>query len=116
MSFEGYESQLRELGECLREKTLIPFIGAGLSQPFEVPMWDSLIEDIANEFVESDYLPAVKSHLKQKKYFKAVDSIIDFGIKDELEIQEKIVEIIKRKVSTDIDNSSHNYSDLAEMG
>lgn len=35
----GHGSSLRELAEAIRQRRIVPFIGAGLSQPMNLPLW-----------------------------------------------------------------------------
>ncbi|MDD4239621.1 MAG: hypothetical protein PHT62_13890 [Desulfotomaculaceae bacterium] len=41
---------MNKLKQAHRNHQLVPFVGAGLSFPFEMPGWGTLIDDICKEF------------------------------------------------------------------
>lgn len=46
------EGNLEQLKEAYHENKLVPFIGAGLSVPFNIPTWEDLIRDITDEYAK----------------------------------------------------------------
>lgn len=103
--------------DYLAEK-VVPFIGAGLSVPFKVPTWKSLIEEITKKYAVDDnefLIQAVKIKLKSFDFWSAIDLLKDFAKLDDYDIQSEIVEIIKREQIELSDDSLHNYKDLKEM-
>ncbi len=70
------------LRELRKEGRLIPFVGAGLSQPLGLPSWDRLIDRIAIELgYEPDVYRLNGSRLQLAEYFVAVRGSIDPLIK-----------------------------------
>jgi hypothetical protein len=59
---------------------VVPFIGAGLSVPFKVPTWKSLIEEITKKYAVGDnefLVHAVEIKLKSFDFCSAIDLIKD---------------------------------------
>ncbi|MTP78861.1 SIR2 family protein [Turicibacter sanguinis] len=97
---------------------IVPFIGAGLSSPFEVPTWKKLIQEIAEKYSVDDKIfirDAVNFKLNTGDFWGAIKVLKDFALLEDSDIQNKIVEIIKRNQIELSDDSLHNYKDLAEM-
>ncbi len=97
---------------------VVPFIGAGLSVPFKVPTWKNLIEEITEKYAvdENSFLKeVVKIKLKNFDFWAAIDDLKYFAKMDDSDIQNEIVEIIKREQIELSDDLLHNYKDLKEM-
>lgn len=97
---------------------VVPFIGAGLSVPFKVPTWKSLIEEITKKYAVGDnefLVHAVEIKLKSFDFWSAIDLIKDFAKLDDYDIQSEIVEIINKEQIEIFDDSLHNYNDLKGM-
>ncbi len=108
---------LDDLRKDYHDGNLIPFIGAGLSVPFKVPSWGSLIENLTEQYAKEDYewvKKAVETDLKKRDYWGAIDMLKKYVIEED-DIQEKIVELILDQQITLDDNSEHNYYDLSKM-
>ncbi|MCK8453245.1 SIR2 family protein [Bacillus safensis] len=100
------------------EGKVIPFIGAGLSAPFQVPTWKMLIEKITEEYATGKYdfvRESVKILLERNDYWKAIEQLKDFLPITEQDIQTQIVRIINELKITLEDDSRHNYFDIAQM-
>ncbi|MBZ6485060.1 SIR2 family protein [Priestia aryabhattai] len=108
------KDQIKKLNELYLKGDLVPFIGAGLSYPFNIPTWDGLIGELKGE-IDINLQPSIDFYLKRKNYWSAVELIRDFGNYDELEIQEKVMSIIDDKELDSENRDLHNYSDLGEM-
>ncbi|EHB65986.1 ABC-three component system protein [Paenibacillus lactis] len=109
---------LDDLCKDYRENKIVPFIGAGLSVPFNVPDWGNLIRDIANkhavgnmEFVKS----AVEMDLERYDYWQAIDVLKRYTGVQEEDIQEHVAETIHNKMKILDNDLLHNYSDLHRM-
>lgn len=105
---------IKEIKEKYNQKKIIPFIGAGLSIPFELKPWGTLINELKESFLEKEYWKAVDFDVENKNYQEAIDSIKKFGFIDDQPIQEKIAtdySIRKNNISNTIDN---NYIDLVK--
>ena len=66
---------INHLRELYHEGNLVPFIGAGLSVPFQVPDWGSLIKDMAigmgiNDFKTIALLPLLEHNLNEYDYWE----------------------------------------------
>lgn len=111
------DKNLRNLQELYKGENLIPFIGAGLSTPFNVPNWDKLIRIISDGYM-GDFealKPAVNAYLDKKDFWAAMEIILNFAPITEDDIQEEIVDIINNEIQMLVDNNSHNYLDLSDM-
>ncbi|MEK4966379.1 SIR2 family protein [Cytobacillus sp. FSL R7-0696] len=108
---------LEDLQKDYQEGNLIPFIGAGLSIPFEVPSWGKLIESLTERYAIGDFewvKKAIETDLNNHDYWGAIDMLKKYLLEEE-DIQEKIVELILEKQVDVEDDSEHNYRDLSEM-
>lgn len=110
---------INELKQIYQSSQLIPFLGAGLSQPFNIPNWSSLIKDCAihmgiENVEEIDLLPLINLDLEKQNYWKAVKNIKDYLNCDDRDIQTYVVDRIKKDVNKNINNDVHNYYDLAK--
>lgn len=70
---------LISLKQAYDEDKIVPFIGAGLSIPFEIPSWNDLIKEICATYSTGNLeilLPtAVQWHLNENDYWGAIDEI-----------------------------------------
>ncbi|MDT9027884.1 SIR2 family NAD-dependent protein deacylase [Rossellomorea yichunensis] len=108
---------LEDLQKDYQEGNLVPFIGAGLSIPFEVPSWGKLIESLTERYAIGDFewvKKAIETDLNNHDYWGAIDMLKKYLLEEE-DIQEKIVELILEKQVDVEDDSEHNYRDLSEM-
>lgn len=109
---------LLKLNEDYTAGKVVPFIGAGLSAPFQVPTWKMLIEKITEKYTREQYdfvRIAVNVLLERNDYWKAIDQLKDFLPITDQDLQSEIVKIINEfKVKLD-DDSKHNYLDIAQM-
>lgn len=115
MSHSFFISQLREL--YINNK-LVPFIGAGLSIPFGLPNWRELISDYAKLFEIkglASFQEMIQFELSNNDYWEALRAIKKYANRTDSDIQEFICKSIKDKINLQIDEESHNYSDLARM-
>ena len=102
------------LQECYSRVTLIPVIGSGLSVPFGLPDWRTLIENSAEHFaLGEDKILEIQEHLEHYEFVDAVDVILNEGV-PELALQNYVSEsmMMAKKAAADVDN---NYSDLAML-
>lgn len=94
---------------------LIPFIGAGMSRPFNIPSWKELLIQLCEELIdEEDINQMIRKDIDLGKYWNAVDDIMLYSIKDEEYIQSEVVDIINGAMTLDKSKDS-NYSDLAKL-
>lgn len=113
------DGNLDQLRTAYSENKVVPFIGAGLSVPFKIPTWESLIKNITIKYATgklSTLLPdAVDWHLENNDYWGAIEQLKNYAGLIDQDIQKMIVQSIKdHKVELET-VSEHNYSDLAKM-
>jgi ABC-type phosphate transport system ATPase subunit len=116
---------IEELREAYKDGRLVPFIGAGLSVPFQIGNWSELIKWIAREFIsegylDEKYLPGIEGKCDEFEYLLAIDDIKRFGrVGDrkfnDKDIQAKVANKTRKSMEVDSDNINHNYTDLAKM-
>jgi SIR2-like domain len=110
---------LEQLRAAYNENKVVPFIGAGLSEPFKIPTWGNLIRDITHKYATGNLetlLPAaVEWHLENNDYWGAIDQIKNYAGLIDQDIQRMIVQLIRDHRTKLEDESEHNYSDLAKM-
>lgn len=112
---------IRQLQKIYNEGNIVPFIGAGLSIPFNIPDWDKLIRECAIrmgiEDVEgASFMPMLDFNLKQYDYWEAVRIIKKYLNRTEEDIQEYIVNTINSNILKDVKDEDNNYSDIAKYG
>ncbi len=108
------ERIMQQLKKLYEQKKLIPFVGAGLSYPFNIPTWEKLIKELATNVPER-YQSAIEFDLNTKDYWSAISNIKKFGNFDELEIQEYVQKYILENQNTNIGVEDHNYNDLGSL-
>ncbi|MGC9933778.1 SIR2 family NAD-dependent protein deacylase [Priestia aryabhattai] len=109
---------LSELKRDYQEGRVVPFIGAGLSVPFNVPTWKLLIESITKKYAvgkKSFIKDVVETHLKSNDYWGAIGALKHYAILNDKVIQTEIVKLIKEKQVSLKNNNLHNYLDIANM-
>ncbi|QWH42846.1 hypothetical protein [Bacillus mycoides] len=57
---------LEQLKEAYHENKIVPFIGAGISVPFNIPTWGDLIRDITDEYAKGKIETMLRRVLVQK--------------------------------------------------
>ncbi|BAH44559.1 hypothetical protein BBR47_35820 [Brevibacillus brevis NBRC 100599] len=114
MTITQSDHKIAQLKKLYNEGKLIPFIGAGLSYPFNIPTWEGIIKKLLC-LVPDKYQPSIEFDLDMHDYWSAVDNIKKYTNFSEFEIQEKVKDIIENMVKTEVPYEDHNYSDLGEM-
>ncbi|SFE82366.1 SIR2-like domain-containing protein [Paenibacillus algorifonticola] len=97
---------------------LVPFIGAGLSIPFNIPDWKDLIRLLAEKYAVGDSAfakDAVEWDLKRHNYWGAIDALKNYTTIIEDDIKSNIANLINKRKEIPNDDSAHNYSDLQKM-
>ncbi|MDN4493365.1 SIR2 family NAD-dependent protein deacylase [Ureibacillus aquaedulcis] len=108
---------LDDLRKDYHDGNVVPFIGAGLSEPFKVPSWGKLIEYLTEKHAIEDLAwikKAVETDLKNYDYWGAIDMLKKYALEEE-DVQEEIVDLIMEKQINLDENSMHNYYDLSLM-
>jgi hypothetical protein len=108
---------LKKLKEAYRNKTLVPFVGAGVSFPLKQPGWGRLLEKIFEEF---DYeklnqkRSEIESLIEANQYLEAVDLIKEAGI-TEIDLKYSISQLIHEFRNNTPSNIDNLYQDLADL-
>lgn len=109
---------IKKAREVYKEGNLVPFIGAGLSIPFNIPDWGGLIEDYALSLVVdkfSGFHDLIRMELSDFEYWEALRAIKRYAKRTDQDIQEYVCESINKKINLNIEEEKHNYADLAKM-
>ena len=69
------QSTLRELKQKYQDKKVIPFIGAGLSIPFQLKSWPDLIDELKKTFCKEAYWASIDFDLISNEYQTAIENI-----------------------------------------
>lgn len=112
------EVNLSNLKNDYTNGDIVPFIGAGLSVPFNVPTWRELIEEITEKYTtcENDFVKkGVEVLLDRNDYWGAIDQLKNFFSLVDQDIQSEVVSIINEKKKKLDDDALHNYSDIGSM-
>lgn len=110
------KSDIKKMKRIYNNNKLIPFIGAGVSRPFNVPNWIDLLVKLCEELIdESDIHELIKKDIYLGKYWNAVDDIMLYSAKDEEYIQEVVADIIKEDMIEDKKDIDSNYVDLEKL-
>lgn len=111
---------IQELNQKYNQGNLVPFVGAGLSMPFQIPDWAEMIKECAKEFginsVENGiFLPVINFDLEKYDYWSAIDNVKKYLNRTDEDIQEYVRNRILR-ASGDIDEKTdNNYIDLKQQ-
>lgn len=103
---------INELKEKYHNKKIIPFIGAGLSIPFQLKSWSDLIQELKESFLKEAYWPAVEHDLELGEHQSAIENIKKYGQIDDQPIQEKIADCYSRSMINTNTTVDSNYIDL----
>lgn len=110
---------INELKLKYKENNVIPFIGAGLSMPFNVPNWEKLIRDCAlamgmEDIDGTSFMNIIDVNLQRYDYWEAVASIKKYALRSEADIQAFVVNKVIASISQDDQEVDNNYYDLAK--
>ena len=108
----NYKEQLQI---AYRNHTLVPFVGSGLSAPFQMPKWSELLKELILEYntypVDNNKFDLA---LDTYRYLDAIDCIIDAGV-DELDLQRSVARLFEVKLSNFSEtHTDNNYIDLSK--
>lgn len=109
---------LDDLCKDYHEDKIVPFIGAGLSIPFNVPDWGNLIREIAEKYAVGDTAFvkfAVEQDLQRYDYWQAIEALKKYTTVQEEDIQEHIAVTVQKRIKKVENDLLHNYLDLKKM-
>lgn len=115
------KSFIKELQGIYKKGNIVPFLGAGLSMPFNVPDWGNLIEECAlamgiEDVNGASFLNVLKFDLDKYDYWEAVKTIKKYLNRTEEDIQSFIVSKINKCIPNELIGIENNYEDLAKYG
>ncbi|TEB14229.1 hypothetical protein Psfp_03050 [Pelotomaculum sp. FP] len=106
------------LKQAYRRHQLVPFVGAGLSFPFEMPGWGTLLDDVCGKFdyeFLTEHREEISKLIEEHRYLEAVDEMRKAGIGEE-DLKASICGAIQRKRQKEVEEPPDNiYKDLAKM-
>lgn len=108
---------INKLKHAYRNQQLVPFVGAGLSFPFEMPGWGTLIDDVCKEFdyeTLAERKGEISRLIKEYRYLDAVDEMTKAGILED-DLKSCICSAIQRKKQLNIQKPDNIYKDLVKM-
>ena len=109
------QDTINRLQDIYSRKLLIPVIGSGLSVPFGIPDWGTLIKALAvDHSLPKEKLDVIDGCLKKYDYWSAIDEILSCGISEICMQREVANYIIRAKQAGDI-GKENNYEDLLVM-
>lgn len=103
-----------ELKAKYTDKKIIPFIGAGLSIPFQLKSWPDLIHELKTALLDERFWPAIDADLEMGDYQTAIEDIKKYSRIDDQPIQEKIAEHYSVRRTDSGSPKDCNYIDLAK--
>ena len=107
---------LSELQEAYMNNLLIPVIGSGLSIPFHLPDWKTLIIEAADQFsIADDEKRVMNELLGEKNYLDAIDVIKDAGVTEDRLLDFVAKRMWEAKKCVDVTLIDNNYTDLAKF-
>ncbi len=107
-------NDLKEIKKIYRKNKLIPFIGAGLSIPYELPNWDDLLRKLSSELIDDEKIQnIVELDINTKEYWSAIENIKYHSFKDDFSIQKKVVDIMLEAKVNEVEDD--NYKDIAKL-
>lgn len=71
------------LKQAYRRHQLVPFVGAGLSFPFEMPGWGTLLDDVCGKFdyeFLTEHREEISKLIEEHRYLEAVDEMRKAGL------------------------------------
>lgn len=115
----GNKGFIGELQKTYKQGNIVPFMGAGLSMPYSVPDWGSLIRECAlymgiEDIGGTSFLPMLNHNLDRHDYWEAVRIIKKYLNRTEEDIQQFIVKKISDCIPSKLDGIKNNYEDLAK--
>lgn len=103
---------ISELKQKYQDKKLIPFIGAGLSIPFQLKSWSHLIGELKETFCKQEYWAAIDFELNSNEYQIAIENIKKYGGIGDQPIQELIADSYSIRITDMKEKIDSNYLDL----
>ncbi|EJR88659.1 MULTISPECIES: SIR2 family protein [Bacillus] len=99
-----------------RTDKLIPFLGAGVSIPFNLPSWGELLLELDKGLVDANQ-KKYRDLIKRGDYLKALSFLKLYSVlyKTEQVIKKDIKEIIKSRYIKENNSNNHNILDILKL-
>lgn len=102
------------LQDSYTRAALIPVVGSGISTPFGLPNWRTLIERAAEHFsIAPPAVQRIAELLDRREYLEAVNVLLDEGV-SEIALQKYVAESMSAAKAAAAARES-NYDDLARL-
>lgn len=72
----GHVSPFRELADAIARQRIVPFIGAGLSEPMDMPLWGAAMRRL-HDRIRDPNDPAISALIDQGKYLEAAQALYE---------------------------------------
>jgi hypothetical protein len=72
----GHVAPFRDLGEAVLRQRIVPFVGAGLSQPLEMPLWGAALRRL-HDRVHNPNDPGISAVIERGLYLEAAQALFD---------------------------------------
>lgn len=111
------KAHIKKLKQAYLKRQLVPFVGAGLSIPFEMPGWGTLINNIYNDYeysISEENKNEITKLIENFQYLEAVDKMKQAGLREEY-IRDSICSAIQEKKLSNKEEPDNIYKDLAKM-
>lgn len=105
---------INELKTKYNNHKIIPFIGAGLSIPFQLKSWNDLIQELKESFLNEIHWAMIDFDLELGEYQSAIENIKKYGGIDDQPIQEKIADCYSKRMESTNNTVDNNYTDLVK--
>lgn len=107
---EDFQIHLEQLVK--RRKRLIPFMGSGLSVPFNLPNWKEMLKSFAR-YIKKGYEGFYNDKVDEGDFFEALSFLKKSSfLNDDRLIQDNIVDLFEERLNLHIGKESHNYFDV----
>src|SRR5699024_12234078 len=103
---------INELKTKYNNQKIIPFIGAGLSIPFQLKSWNDLIHELKESLLNEIHWPMIDFDLELGEYQSDIENIKKYGGIDDQPIQEKIADSYSKRMESNNNTVDNNYIDL----
>lgn len=111
------------LKKLYEENRLIPFVGSGLSIPFDLVSWEGMVLEILEEFTPKDkewIKESVKDDLKKNQYISGIDYMLEkiptlTANQFNNAVKNIFKESLKKAINKNLSDDAHNYLDLAKL-
>ncbi|RPK27842.1 SIR2 family NAD-dependent protein deacylase [Paenibacillus xylanexedens] len=108
--YRNYDNLINEIDN------VVPFLGSGISMPFNLPNWEGLLRRLEDFLPEEFHKKYYNELVTEGSYFEAFDLLMDksMNVSNEDQLKEEIVQIISQ-AHMDIADDEHNMLDLIKL-